>query len=206
MLQPTAGATTARVNEVDIVIDGGPVRTARVLEEWYHELAEPEAMVQALKSRDIGADIFTFVQMPPDCTPRYQYLLQMENIAAIPLSSYQHWWDRQISNKTRSLVRKAEKSGVSVREVPFDDALVAGIKEIYDEVPYVKASHSGTTTSISTTFAESMQRSWSGQISSAPSSTVAWLDSSSWSSRESWPTPCTSSRRWNTATNLCRTR
>jgi hypothetical protein len=33
------------------------------------------------------------------------------------------------------MVQKAEKSGVIVREVPFDDALVAGINAIYNETP-----------------------------------------------------------------------
>jgi hypothetical protein len=33
------------------------------------------------------------------------------------------------------MVRKAQKSGVEVRDVPFSDELIAGIKEIYDESP-----------------------------------------------------------------------
>jgi hypothetical protein len=33
------------------------------------------------------------------------------------------------------MVRRAEKSGVTVREVPFDDGLVRGISAIYDECP-----------------------------------------------------------------------
>ena len=32
-------------------------------------------------------------------------------------------------------MRRAEKRGVVVREVPFDDDLVRGIVEIYDETP-----------------------------------------------------------------------
>jgi hypothetical protein len=34
------------------------------------------------------------------------------------------------------MVRRAEKKGVEVREVPFDDALVHGIWEIYNETPF----------------------------------------------------------------------
>src|SRR5207244_11458161 len=44
-------------------------------------------------------------------------------------------WTRQIDAKVRNMGRKAEKNGVSVREVPFDDALVQGICAIYNESP-----------------------------------------------------------------------
>jgi hypothetical protein len=41
----------------------------------------------------------------------------------------------QIDYKARNKVRKAEKSGVAVREVAFDDALIRGITAIYNESP-----------------------------------------------------------------------
>jgi hypothetical protein len=40
-----------------------------------------------------------------------------------------------VNGKTRNMVRRAEKMGVTVREVPFDDALVRGISAIYNESP-----------------------------------------------------------------------
>ena len=41
----------------------------------------------------------------------------------------------QIDFKARNKVRKAEKNGVVVREVPLDDTLVRGITAIYNECP-----------------------------------------------------------------------
>ena len=51
------------------------------------------------------------------------------------VSSFDHWIKNQIDFKVRNKVRKAEKNGVVVREVPFDDALVRGIHAIYNESP-----------------------------------------------------------------------
>src|SRR6185436_9748259 len=57
------------------------------------------------------------------------------NLAAVPISTFEHWWKHQINGKTRNMIRRAESKGITVREVPFDDALVHGIKAIYDESP-----------------------------------------------------------------------
>jgi hypothetical protein len=56
-------------------------------------------------------------------------------VAALPVSTFEHWWTQQVDGKTRNMVRRAEKKGVVVREVPFDDALVCGIWDIYNECP-----------------------------------------------------------------------
>ena len=53
----------------------------------------------------------------------------------LPVSTFDHWWTNQIDNKTRNMVRRAEKKGVTVREVLFDDMLVRGISEVYNESP-----------------------------------------------------------------------
>src|SRR5207244_9410255 len=67
--------------------------------------------------------------------PKYTYPMEWDNVAALPVSSFDHWWTRQINDKTRNMVRRAGKKGVTVREVPFDDALARGIWEIYNESP-----------------------------------------------------------------------
>src|SRR5438876_5826889 len=43
--------------------------------------------------------------------------------------------DLQIRSFPRNRARQAEKKGVSIREVPFGDALVQGIWEVYNESP-----------------------------------------------------------------------
>jgi hypothetical protein len=53
----------------------------------------------------------------------------------LSVSTFDHWWTKQVDTKTRNMVRKPEKKGVAIREVPFDDALVQGIWEVYNESP-----------------------------------------------------------------------
>jgi hypothetical protein len=61
--------------------------------------------------------------------------MEMDNLAAIPVTTFEHWWMQQIGFKARNKAKQAEKRGVVVREVPFNDALVKGIWEVYNECP-----------------------------------------------------------------------
>ena len=62
-------------------------------------------------------------------------------MAAVPVSTFDHWWGRQINAKVRNMVRLAEKLGVTVRTVAFEDPLVRGISSIYNESPIRQARH-----------------------------------------------------------------
>ena len=53
----------------------------------------------------------------------------------LPVSTFDHWWTQQIGFKARNKAKQAEKKGIVVREVPFDDFLIRGIWEIYNECP-----------------------------------------------------------------------
>lgn len=117
----------------DLQVDGKLVRIARLKAEKYDFVDDPKAAVEALRKLGRRIDIFTFVQKLPDTAPKYGYRLEWDNLAALPLSSYDHWWTKQINGKTRNMVRRAEKLGIAVREVTFDDSLVQGISSIYNE-------------------------------------------------------------------------
>ena len=119
----------------DLQVDGRLMRIAHLRAEKYDFIDDPEAAVEALRKVGTRVDVFTFVQKLPDVLPRYKYLMEWDNLAAVPLTSYDHWWTKQVNNKTRNMVRRAEKLGVTAREVPFDDALVRGISAIYNESP-----------------------------------------------------------------------
>jgi hypothetical protein len=67
--------------------------------------------------------------------PKYSYPMEWEKLAVLPVSTFEHWFTKQIRFAPRGRVRQAEKKGVKVREVPLDDALVKGIWEIYNESP-----------------------------------------------------------------------
>jgi len=102
-------------------------------DEWYHNIEDPEAFIKELKNRKIKADIFTFRQNLPDTQPHYDYFHEWDSIAAIPVTTYDNWFNKQINKKTRHAVKKAQKNQIELKIVPFDDAFVKGIKNIYDE-------------------------------------------------------------------------
>jgi len=119
----------------DILIQGRVIRIARLAAETYEFLSDPGETLDALKACGRRIDLFTFTQQLPDITPRYAHPMELDNLAAVPISTFEHWWKHQINGKTRNMIRRAESKGITVREVPFDDALVHGIKAIYDESP-----------------------------------------------------------------------
>ena len=119
----------------DIIISGKTIRTARIDGDSYRFFEDPEPILEDLQKCGRRVDLFTFSQRLPDTSPRYRYPMDWDNVAAVELTSFEHWWNKQIGNKTRNMVRQAEKKGVIVREVPLDDSLVRGIWEIYNESP-----------------------------------------------------------------------
>ena len=130
----------ARVHGASIIVRGKWLKMATVHDEaWLDaELADPEACVKELKEGGhdrLRADIFTFAQRLPAAPPKYKYAFEWDNVAAVPITTFDHWWTKQIDAKTRNMVRKGEKKGLEVREVPFDDALVQGISAIYNGCP-----------------------------------------------------------------------
>jgi hypothetical protein len=118
-----------------IRIEGRLLRTARLEADGYLFLEDPEPVVDGLRRCGTRIDLFTFMQRLPENSPKHNYPVEWDNFAALPVSTFQNWWTRQISSKTRNMVRKAEKMGVVVRELPFDDDLVKGFWRVYNESP-----------------------------------------------------------------------
>jgi hypothetical protein len=119
----------------DIKVRGKLIRIAGLAADTYEFLEDPEAALDAVRKSGIRIDLFTFMQRLPHTSPKYRYPMEWDNFAAVPVSTFEHWWTQQINNKTRNMVRKAEKNRVTLQEVPFDDALVQGIRAIYNECP-----------------------------------------------------------------------
>jgi hypothetical protein len=117
----------------DIRVHGNLLRFAHVDGEKFVFMADPEPVLQGLRKCGVRIDLFTFMPRLGDQSARYSFPMEMDNLAAIPISIFDHWWTKQIDGKTRNMIRKAEKKGVVVREVPFDDDLVKGIWEVYNE-------------------------------------------------------------------------
>jgi hypothetical protein len=119
----------------EVWIDGSLIRIAHIDGEGYQFLEDPEAALGALRRSRTRIDLFTFIQKLSDVSPKYGYPMEWDNMAALPVSTFEHWMTRQIDSKVRNMIRKAEKNGVVVREVAFDDALTRGIQAIYNEAP-----------------------------------------------------------------------
>lgn len=118
-----------------IQIRGSLVRIARLDADTYHFLEDPEPMLEGLRNCRHRIDLFTFMQRLPETSPKYSYPMEWDNLAVLPVSTFDHWWNHQIKSFPRNRARQAGKKGVVFREVPFDDALVKGIWEIYNETP-----------------------------------------------------------------------
>jgi hypothetical protein len=120
---------------VDIRIVGRLLRIARLERERYEDLPDPEAVLNGLQQCGHRVDLFTFMQRLPETKPKYDYPMEWDNLAVLPVSTFDHWLKHQIRFAPRGRLRQAEKKGVATREVPFSDGLVKGIWGIYNETP-----------------------------------------------------------------------
>jgi hypothetical protein len=119
----------------DIRVQGRLLRIACLDADKYQFVDDPEPVLDGLRKCGTRVDLFTFMQKLPETAPKFRYPMEPDNLAVLAVSTFDHWWTKQVDAKTRNMVRKAEKKGVVVREVAFDDALVKGIWEIYNETP-----------------------------------------------------------------------
>jgi len=119
----------------EIIISGGLITVASLAPECYEAMTDPEAFIQQLKITGINADIFSFRQRLPEIEPKYNYYMEWESIAACRIKSYEDWLNNQVEKGTRKNVNKALKKGVITKLVHFDDNLIRGIMNIYDETP-----------------------------------------------------------------------
>jgi hypothetical protein len=124
-----------KVCDKKIKVTGQFLKIARLDADKYQFLDDAESFVGELRKVSLQADIFTFMQGLPAGPPRYKYPMEWDNFAAVPISTFENWWTKQLGFKARNKAKQAEKKGVVIREVPFGDELVRGIWEIYNECP-----------------------------------------------------------------------
>lgn len=124
-----------RVCGQEIKVQGRLVRIARLDADGYRFLDDPEPVINGLKQCGTRIDLFSFMQRISEPTPKYAYPMEWDNLAALPVSTFENWWTQQLGFKARNKAKQAEKKGVVIREVPFDDKLVQGIWEVYNECP-----------------------------------------------------------------------
>jgi hypothetical protein len=117
------------------IMSGSLLRTASLEKEWEEDVDDPEETSRILKHSGTRIDLLNFWQRIPETEPKYPYYREWRQVAAIPITNYKHWWDKQINCKTRNMVRKSHKLGVVVRQVEFDDEFVRGVTAIYNQSP-----------------------------------------------------------------------
>ena len=123
-------------NGITPVVDGRFLRIASIKDEYETDIFDPISIIDRLrvqKARKI--DIFTFAQRIPNVIPEYHFPMEWDGLAVLDYKSHGHWLEKILDDKTRNMIRKAGKKGVDIRTVEFDDDLVHGIFEIYNETP-----------------------------------------------------------------------
>jgi hypothetical protein len=111
------------------------VRIARNAREYEKDACPTETFVEKLKERGVG--IFTFIERRWHHTipkPPRRWKKADDNIALLQVPSYDEWWSN-IGKKTRNMVRKAKKSGVTTKVSAADEEMAEGMWKIYNETP-----------------------------------------------------------------------
>lgn len=124
-----------QICDKQIEIEGKLVRIARLDAEGFDFLEDPEVALGALQKSRSRVDLFTFIQKLADPLPKFSYPMEPDNMAVLKVSTFDNWVKNQIDFKARNKSRKAAKHGVAIREVPFDDDLIRGISDVYNECP-----------------------------------------------------------------------
>lgn len=127
-----------RIEGKPIIASGKCLRVASIYDEhWQAESVEdPALIVTELKKQKVKIDLFTFAQKPPETLPKFNFPIEWENLAAIPITSFADWWEKRLPQETRKNVRRAAKRGVVTQSVRFDETIAQGLKKIYDETPF----------------------------------------------------------------------
>lgn len=126
---------TLIVGDKEVVIDSVFPRLMRLQAEYYEWVENPDGYLADIKRSGVAAEIFTFVQHFSASAPLYRFHTEPDTVAVLKISNYDNWWKKQINDKTRNMIRRAQKSNIEIRIIPFSDELVRGIKSVYDETP-----------------------------------------------------------------------
>jgi len=131
-------APSVTIENRTVVARGKWLKVASVHDEKSVEgrvVEDPQQFIERLAKSELKADIFTFPQRMTEPEPMYPYAFEWDNAAALPITTYEDWLGKKIGTDVKQNVKKAAKRGVVTRTVPFDDAFVRGIVEIYNESP-----------------------------------------------------------------------
>jgi hypothetical protein len=124
-----------RVNTQTFLVMGNFIRTAELKDLWAEDVDNPPEIIRHLRNGPVKADIFKFWQRIPESEPKYPYYHEWQDVAAIPITTHKHWFEKQISQSARNKIRKATKNRVEVQEEQLSDRLIQGITDLYNDSP-----------------------------------------------------------------------
>lgn len=124
------------IQDVTFEIKGKILRIATIKDGSDLDIPDPLAVIDRLRAQGPPKiDIFTFGQRMPETVPKYPFPMEWDRIAALDYKDHRYWFEKILDDKTRNMIRKASKKGVEMRRVDFDDDLIKGIVDIYNETP-----------------------------------------------------------------------
>ncbi len=133
----TTFVPSATIDGKTVIVTGKWLKTAFIRDQELVEgelVEKPAPFLEELKKSELRADLFTFIQRPPDISPKFDFRVEWDNYAVVPITTFDNWWEA-VPQETRKNVRRSAKRGVVVRSVPFDDDLVRGIHSLCNETP-----------------------------------------------------------------------
>lgn len=127
-----------QIGDVTVVKQGRFLKTAAIFDEYWLErdtLPNPEMVIAELREKEDKPDLFTFAQRVPEVEPKFNYYLEWDNVAVLPVSTYEHWFKNQTASSTRRNIRASKKRGIVVRVAEYNEEYIKGIVSIYNESP-----------------------------------------------------------------------
>src|SRR4030095_288510 len=79
-----------KIDDQTYVVSGNFLKTASIKNEWQEDVSDPEETVHALKAVPTRIDILKFWQRIPETEAKFNYYKEWREIAAIPISTFDH--------------------------------------------------------------------------------------------------------------------
>ena len=127
-----------QVGSNHVLVKGRLLRIAEIFDEYWVQaksLPRPDAVLRECGALRPKPDLLTFTQRVPQTEPLYNYPHTWDNVAVIPLTTYDAWLRKQVTSATRRNIKAAANRGIVVRAADYDEAYVRGIMAIYNESP-----------------------------------------------------------------------
>lgn len=122
-------------DNTEITVTGKLLKTAIINADWYQDVEDPESLIRAIKSAKVKADLLVFMQSLPESRPKYHYYMEWDNLAAIPIKSFDYWFQTKVKKQARNRIRNAKKKGVEIELADFNHEFIKGMTNIFNETP-----------------------------------------------------------------------